>query len=90
MTNALKNTLELFNLTKIDRDLYSWTGESVGFRAIARRRAQRTVLAVELRVANRMVGEDDSVQRKSEETRRRRVCWTFRLSGVDGGGYFVV
>ena len=51
--------------------------------------AQRTVLAVE-RVANRMVGEDDSVQRKSEETRRGRVGWTFRLSGVDGGRYFVV
>ena len=34
MTNALKNTLELFNLTKIDRDLYSWTGKSVGFQRI--------------------------------------------------------
>ena len=34
MTNALKNTLELFNLTKIDRDLYSWTGTSVGFQRI--------------------------------------------------------
>ena len=34
MTNALKKTLELFNLTRIDRDLYSWTGESVGFQRI--------------------------------------------------------
>ncbi len=34
MNNALKNTLELFNLTRIDRDLYSWTGESVGFQRI--------------------------------------------------------
>ena len=34
MTNALQNTLELFNLTRIDRDLYSWTGKSVGFQRI--------------------------------------------------------
>jgi len=34
MTNALKKTLELFNLTRIDRDLYTWTGESVGFQRI--------------------------------------------------------
>ena len=34
MTNALQNTLELFNLTRIDRDLYSWTGTSVGFQRI--------------------------------------------------------
>ena len=34
MSKALKNTLELFNLTRIDRDLYSWTGQSVGFQRI--------------------------------------------------------
>ena len=34
MNNALKHTLELFNLTRIDRDLYSWTGKSVGFQRI--------------------------------------------------------
>ena len=34
MSKALKNTLDLFNLTRIDRDLYSWTGQSVGFQRI--------------------------------------------------------
>ena len=34
MNSALKHTLELFNLTRIDRDLYSWTGKSVGFQRI--------------------------------------------------------
>ena len=32
MNSALKHTLELFNLTRIDRDLYSWTGKSVGLK----------------------------------------------------------
>jgi acyl-CoA thioesterase-2 len=34
MGKALKNTLKLFDLTRIDRDLYSWTGQSVGFQRI--------------------------------------------------------
>ena len=34
MSKALKKTLDLFNLTRIDRDLYSWTGQSVGFQRI--------------------------------------------------------
>jgi len=34
MANALTKTLNLFQLNKIDRDLFSWNGESVGFKRI--------------------------------------------------------
>ena len=31
MNKALTNTLKLFELEKIDRDIYAWSGSSVGF-----------------------------------------------------------
>jgi len=34
MAKALTKTLNLFQLNKIDRDLFSWNGESVGFKRI--------------------------------------------------------
>jgi acyl-CoA thioesterase-2 len=34
MAKALSNTLNLFELNKIDRDLFTWNGESVGFKRI--------------------------------------------------------
>ncbi|KRO34825.1 MAG: acyl-CoA thioesterase [SAR86 cluster bacterium BACL1 MAG-121105-bin34] len=34
MTKALSKTLNLLKLNKIDRDLFSWNGESVGFKRI--------------------------------------------------------
>ena len=34
MAKALSRTLNLFQLNKIDRDLFTWTGESVGLKRI--------------------------------------------------------
>ena len=34
MNKALTNTLKLFELEKIDRDIYAWSGSSVGLRKV--------------------------------------------------------
>ena len=34
MTKALAKTLQLLKLNRVDRDIYSWNGQSVGFKRI--------------------------------------------------------